>query len=99
MVTVGLYVRLRAKRGKEEELERFLCSAVALVETEPATIDWFAVRIDASTFALFDTFPDDAGRRAHLAGRVAEALLTRAGELLAEPPDIQAVDVVALTQR
>ena len=99
MVTVGLYVRLRAKRGREEELERFLRSAVGLVETEPATIDWFAVRVDASTFAIFDTFPDDAGRRVHLAGRVAGALLTQAGELLSEPPDIQAVDVVAVTQR
>ena len=79
MVSVGLYVRLRAQPGKEQELERFLRSAVGLVEAEPATIDWFAVRVDASTFAVFDTFPDDAGRRAHLAGRVAEALLARAG--------------------
>jgi quinol monooxygenase YgiN len=99
MVTAGLHVRLRAQPGKEQELERFLRSAVGLVEAEPATIDWFAVRVDASTFAVFDTFPDDAGRRAHLAGRVAEALLARAGELLVEPPDIQAVDVIALKPR
>lgn len=99
MVTAGLYVRLRAQPGKEQELERFLRDAVGLVEAEPATIDWFAVRVDGSTFALFDTFPDDAGRRAHLAGGVAEALLARAGELLIEPPDIQAVDVIAVTQR
>lgn len=98
MVTAGLHVRLRAQPGKEQELERFLRSAVGLVEAEPATVDWFALRVDASTFAIFDTFPDDAGRRAHLAGRVAEALLARAGELLAEPPDIQAVDVIALKQ-
>ncbi len=99
MVTAGLYVRLRAQPGKEQELERFLHSAIGLVEAEPATIDWFAVRVDASTFAVFDTFRDDAGRRAHLAGRVAEALLAQAGELLVEPPDIQAVDVIAVTQR
>ena len=99
MVTAGLYVRLRVQPGKEQELERFLRSAIGLVEAEPATIDWFAVRVDASTFAVFDTFPDDAGRRAHLAGRVAEALLAQAGELLVEPPDIQAVDVIAVTQR
>ena len=99
MVTVGLYVRLRAQPGKEPERETSLLCAVGLVEAEPATIDWFAVRVDASTFAVFDTFPDDAGRRAHLAGRVAEALLARAGELLVEPPVIEAVDVIALKQR
>ena len=99
MVTAGLYVRLRAQPGKEQELERFLRSAVGLVEAEPATVAWYAVRVDPSTFAVFDTFSDDAGRRAHLGGRVAEALLARAGELLVEPPDIQAVDVIALKQR
>jgi quinol monooxygenase YgiN len=95
MVTVGLYVPLEAKPGKEAEVEAFLRSGQALVEDEPATTAWFAVRLGPTSFAIVDFFPDDAGRQAHLSGRVAEALMAKAGDLLAVPPSIQAVDVIA----
>ena len=95
MVTTGLIVRLEARPGKEEEVAAFLESAVPLVEAEPATVAWFAVRIGPSTFAIVDVFPDDAGRQAHLQGAVAAALLGKADELLAAPPVIEPVDVLA----
>jgi quinol monooxygenase YgiN len=95
MTTVGLIVRLEAKPGKEEELAEFLRSAVPLVQQEPATTAWFAVRSGPSSFAIVDAFPDAAGRRAHLDGAVAEALFTKADELLASAPAVEQVDVLA----
>ena len=95
MVTVGLLVRLVAKAGKEAEVAGLLQGGLSLVEEEPATIAWFAIRLGPSEFGIFDAFPDDAGRQAHLAGRVAEALMAQAPELLAQPPAIEPVDVLA----
>jgi quinol monooxygenase YgiN len=95
MVKVGLYVRLEAKPGKEGDVEAFLRSGLALVEQEPATTAWFAIRMGGSTFGIFDAFPDEAGRQAHLAGRVAAALMAKAPELLAKAPSIDRVDVLA----
>jgi quinol monooxygenase YgiN len=95
MVTVGLLVRLEAKPDREEEVAEFLQGALPLVDQEPATTAWFAVRLGPSTFAIFDVFPDDAGRKAHLSGAIAAALLERAPELFAEPPAIEELDVLA----
>ena len=96
MVKVALLVRLEAKPGKEEDVASFLESGLSIVEGEPATIAWFAIRLGPSTFGIFDAFPDDAGRQAHLSGRVAAALMARASELLAQPPQIEKVDVIAV---
>ena len=73
-LTVGLSVRLEAKPGRETDLEAFLRGAAPLAEAEPATLVWFAVRLGPTTFGIFDAFPDEAGRQAHLAGRIAAAL-------------------------
>ena len=95
MVTVGLLVRLVAKPGKEAEVISFLEGGLPLVEEEPATVAWFAIRLGPSEFGIFDAFPDDSGRQAHLAGRVAAALMAQAPELLEQPPVIEPVDVLA----
>jgi quinol monooxygenase YgiN len=95
MVTVGLLVRLMAKPGKEAEVTSFLEAGLGLVEEEPATIAWFAIRLGPSEFGIFDAFPDDSGRQAHLAGRVADALMAQAAELFEQPPVIEPVDVIA----
>ena len=95
MVKVALFVRLEAKPGKEAAVERFLLDGLPVVLEEPATIAWFGIRLGPSTFGIFDAFPDEAGRQAHLTGRVAAALMAKAGELLAEPPVIEKVDVLA----
>ncbi|HVY56648.1 MAG TPA: antibiotic biosynthesis monooxygenase [Xanthobacteraceae bacterium] len=94
-VKVALWVELNAKPGKEADVEQFLRSGLEIVQNEPATITWYALRLGGARFGIFDTFPDDSGRQAHLNGRVAAALMAKAGELLAEPPKIHGVDVMA----
>jgi quinol monooxygenase YgiN len=95
MVKVALLVRLEAKPGKEAEVERFLLAGLPIVLEEPATTAWFGIRLGPSTFGIFDAFPDEAGRQAHLTGRVAAALMAQAGELFATPSVIEKVDVLA----
>lgn len=95
MVKLALFVRLEAKPGKEAEVESFLKSGLSLVEAEPETTTWYALRFGPSTFGIFDSFADDSGRQAHLLGKVAEALMAKAGELLASPPVIEKVDLLA----
>ena len=92
---VGLLVRLEAKADKEKEVAQLLREGLSLVLGEPATTAWFAIRIAPATFGIFDAFGSDAGRQAHLAGQLAAALLARAPELLAQPPSIETVDVLA----
>jgi quinol monooxygenase YgiN len=94
-VSLALLVRLEAKSGKEAEVEEFLRGGLSIVEEEPATTTWFALKLAPSTFGIFDTFPDDTGRQAHLSGRVAAALMQKAAELLAQPPTIEKVQVLA----
>ena len=95
MVRVGLLVQLQAKPGKEAEVASFLESGLALANQEAATVVWFALRLGPSTFGIFDAFPDEAGRKAHLGGPIAAALMAKAADLLAEPPKIEQVDVLA----
>ena len=95
MVKVALLVRLEAKPGREADVENFLRSGLALVQAEPGTTAWFGMRLGSSTFGIFDAFPDEAGRNAHLSGRVAAALMENASELLAQPPTIEKVDLLA----
>jgi quinol monooxygenase YgiN len=98
-VSVALWVRLEAKPGKESIVENFLRSALPLVEQEPATTAWFAIKLGPSTFGIFDAFPDEAGRQAHLGGKVAAALMEKAPELLARAPQIEKIDVLAAKLR
>jgi quinol monooxygenase YgiN len=95
MVKVALLVRLEAKPGKEEEVAEFLRGGLPLAEAEPATTAWFALRLGPSTFGIFDAFPDDAGRQAHLSGPIAAALMQKAPDLLAQAPVIEQVDLLA----
>ncbi len=95
MDTVALWVRLEAKKGKESEVENFLKGGLSIVQGEPQTTAWFAVRLGPSTFGIFDSFPSEAGRQAHLNGRVAAALKEKASDLLSQPPSIEKIDVLA----
>jgi quinol monooxygenase YgiN len=94
-VKKALWVRLEAKKGKESDVENFLRSGLSLVQQEPETITWFAIQLGPSTFGIFDTFRDDAGRQAHLSGKVAAALKEKASDLFSQPPSIEQVDVLA----
>ena len=95
MTTKALLVKLEAKPGKESEVAKFLRDGQALVQQEPATTAWFGIQLGPTTFGIFDAFPDDAGRDAHLSGRVAKALMEKTPELLAQPPKIEKADVLA----
>src|SRR5260370_31803056 len=94
MSKVALYVPLEAKPGKEKEVADFLKSALPLVNAEPGTVTWFAIQESPSSFAIFDTFNDEAGRDAHLNGKVAAALMAKAGELLAKAPTVHKIDIL-----
>ena len=96
MVKVALLVRLECKPGKEAEVAAFLESALPLANAERTTPVWFALRLGPTTFGIFDAFADDAGRDAHLAGPIAKALMSKAGELLAAPPQIEKVELLAV---
>jgi quinol monooxygenase YgiN len=95
MVRVALFVRLHSKPGKEKELAKFLEDGLALANRETGTSAWFALKFDASTFGIFDAFPDEHARKAHLDGPIAAALMSKAAELLAQPPKIEQIDLLA----
>jgi quinol monooxygenase YgiN len=95
MDTRAILALLEAKPGKEQELEAFLKSAQPLAAAEPATTTWYAVKLGPARFGIFDTFPDDAGRKAHLSGEIAKALFAKADELLARPPQIEMLEIMA----
>jgi len=95
MVKLALFVKLEAKPGKESDVENFLRGGLPIVQEEPATTAWFAIRLGPSTFGIFDAFPDEAGRQAHLSGKVAAALMQKAPELLAQAPKIEKIDILA----
>ncbi|MEM9193304.1 MAG: antibiotic biosynthesis monooxygenase [Myxococcota bacterium] len=95
MVKVGLLARIEAKEGKEAEVRTLLEGALPLANAEEQTVTWYAIQIGPRTFGIFDSFADEAGRKAHLEGAIAAALMARAEELLSVPPSIEHVDVLA----
>ncbi len=96
MEKFALLARVEAKPGKENEVLEFLKSALPLAEAEPDTVRWYALKIGPSTFGIFDTFETEDGREAHLSGKIAEALMANASELLAKDPVIEKVDILAI---
>ena len=93
-LTLGQFVPLEAKPGKEEEVAAFLADAAKMTQQETTTPLWFAVRFGKSAFGIFDAFRDEAGRQAHLNGPIAKALMAQAPILLASPPSIEQLDVL-----
>jgi quinol monooxygenase YgiN len=91
----ALLALLEAKPGREKEVEEFLKSAQPLAAAEPTTTTWYALKLGPAKFGIFDTFKDEAGRDAHLSGEIAKALMAKAGELLAKPPQIEKVELLA----
>jgi len=94
MLTKALLVRLEALPGKETELSEFLIGARSIVMEEPGTVAWFAIQFGPSTFGVYDVFPDDEARDAHLAGGVGQALGPNTGVLFSEP-QIEKIDIIA----
>lgn len=96
MEKYALLARLEAKPGKEQEVAEFLKSALPLVLDEPETVNWYGLQLGPLTFGIFDTFETEAGRKAHLEGKIAEALMANAGTLLSKDPVIEMVDLLAV---
>jgi len=94
MLSLGLFVRLEAKAGKEEEVAAFLMQGLRMANEEPTTQLWFALRLGPSTFAIFDAFADESGRQTHLSGPIAKALMAHAPNLLAVPPSIERTEIL-----
>ena len=95
MPKLALYVPLKAKPGKEGDVAAFLESALPLVQDEPGTLTWYAIEEGPSAYAIFDTFETEEDRQAHLDGKVAAALMEKAGDLFAEPPQIHKLTLLA----
>ncbi len=96
MIKFALFARLEAKPGKEAAVAKFLETGLALANQETTTPIWFALKLSPTTFGVFDAFHDEAGRQAHLAGPIAQALMAQAPELLATPPSIERAEVLGL---
>src|ERR1700712_1117609 len=96
MEKFALLARVEAKPGKENEVLEFLKSALPLAEAEPNTIRWYGLKINENTFGIFDTFETEDGRKEHLQGKIAEALMANAASLLAKDPVIEFVDLLAV---
>lgn len=94
-IVEALFVRLTVKEGKGDEVEAFLRDGLKAVSEEVDTTTWYAVRFGREDFAIFDTFPHDAGRQSHLAGKVGRALVARAPDLFADTPKIENAHVLA----
>lgn len=99
MEQFAILAMLEAKPGKEPDVEEFLKKAIEMVRAEPDTVSWYALKLGASTFAIFDTFADRHGVEAHLSGALARALLARSDELFASAPAIGQPEILAVTSR
>ena len=95
MSKLALYGRMKAKPGKEAEVEAFLTQGATMAQAEQGTVKWFAIKEDDGAYSIFDTFETEAARDAHLNGEIAKALMAKASELFTEPPQIHKISVLA----
>ena len=95
MATLSIWAQLEAKPGKEKEVEEFLKSAQPLAVKEKGTLTWYAIKLGAGKYGIFDTFADEKGREAHLNGDIAKALFAKAKELFAKAPEINKPEILA----
>lgn len=94
-VADALFVRLVAREGRAADVAAFLRDGLAAVIGEPDTTSWYAVQFGPHDFAIFDTFPNAAGRTAHLSGKVGRALVERTPELFESAPTVEKARVLA----
>jgi quinol monooxygenase YgiN len=92
----AFFIEIEALPGKEDDVVQMLRDIRAAVEDEPATGPWFAVRRSATSFAIFEAFPDIAGRQAHVDGAGGDIFrdVERMNAILAKPAHVQKVDVL-----
>src|SRR5271156_258916 len=96
MDKLSILVQLEAKPGKEDEVEKFLKSALPLVQAETGTTTWYEMKMGPSKIGILDKNPDETGRNAHLGVEVAKALFAKAEDLFANPPAIEQPEILAV---
>jgi quinol monooxygenase YgiN len=95
MDQLAIWAQVEAKPGKEQEVEEFLKSAQPLAVAEKGTTTWYAVKLGPSTFGIYDTFPAEKDREAHLTGDIAKALFAKAKDLFSKPPEVHKLNILA----
>jgi quinol monooxygenase YgiN len=95
MAKFALYVALKAKPGKAADVEAFLKQGAEMAKAEPGTVTWYGIKEGEGSYAVFDTFHDEAGRDAHLNGNIAKALMAKADELFSNKLEILKIQIVA----
>jgi quinol monooxygenase YgiN len=94
-VKLGVLALLEAKPGRGNDLAAFLQAGRDLAAAEDGTINWYAFKVSDTTYGIFDTFETEDARQAHLNGEIPTALGQVADDLLAAPPDIRTIEVIA----
>jgi quinol monooxygenase YgiN len=89
MAKLAIWVMLKAKPGKEADVEAFLKQGAVMSKDEPKTVNWYGVKIAPGMYGVFDTFDDESGREAHLSGEIAMALMANAADLFANASELR----------
>ena len=95
MAKQAIWVMLKAKAGKEAEVEAFLKQGATMSQNEPQTVTWYGVKIAPGAYGVFDTFNDEQGRDAHMNGDIAKALMAKAPELFENQLQIEKLEILA----
>ena len=95
MAKYAIYVSLKAKPGKEKDVEAFLKQGAEMAKSEAGTVSWFGLHEREGHYSVFDTFNDEAGRDAHLNGEIAKALMAQASELFSNEIKIEQMEILA----
>lgn len=95
MAKQALWVMLKAKPGKEQEVEAFLKAGATMSKDEPETVTWYGVKVAPGMYGVFDTFNDEHGRDAHVNGDIAKALMAKAPDLFANEIKIEHMEILA----
>jgi quinol monooxygenase YgiN len=94
MAKQAIWVMLKAKPGKEAEVEAFLKQGAVMSNDEPQTVTWYGVKIAPGMYGVFDTFEDEAGREAHMNGEIAKALMAKAPDLFSNELKIEKMEIL-----
>jgi quinol monooxygenase YgiN len=94
MAKQAIWVMLKAKPGKEDEVEAFLKQGAVMSQDEPQTVTWYGVKIAPGMYGVFDTFEDEAGREAHMNGEIAKALMAKAPDLFSNELKIEKMEIL-----
>ena len=94
MAKQAIWVMLKAKPGKEADVEAFLKQGAVMSHDEPQTVTWYGVKMGPGMYGVFDTFDDEAGREAHINGEIAKALMANAAELFSNELKIEKMEIL-----